>query len=196
MQTVARSRVLLLAIAVAALFTGCVKRPPSDEETVAYLRSCGGGFFACRYPQLRERSLAAPSATSDTVVRLFQAHWYHIHIGRVERGRTGWHYVYKSHSEGEDAAPLHADSLLIPSALVDSLLATIRSHNYWQTGAAQCTGGQIDGQSVTLEVRIGPQYHTVTCSVSRSAPLPADVAATLASLHAIASWVPDRPRAP
>lgn len=65
MQTVIRFRVLSLAIAVTALFTGCVKRPPSQEETVAHLRSCGGGVLACMYPRPQERSLAAPSAATE-----------------------------------------------------------------------------------------------------------------------------------
>lgn len=197
MQTVARSRVLSLAIALTALLTGCVKRAPSLEETNAQMRSCGGGVLACLYPKLQERSLAAPSAAGDTVVRIFQTQSFAgTHIGRVERRRTGWSYVYKYLPEAASAAPVNVDSVLVPSALVDSLLETIRAHNYWRDASAQCNGIQLDGQSVTLEARIGAKYYTVKCAVSRSTSLPSDVAATLATFRVISSLAPARPRAP
>jgi hypothetical protein len=149
------------------------------------------------YPRLQERSLAAPSAAADTVVRIFQTQSFAgTHVGRVERRGTGWSYVYKYLGEGENAAPVNVGSVLVPSALADSLLATLRAYDYWRDASTKCTGVQLDGQSVTLEARIGAKYYTVRCSVSRAASLPDDVTATLASLKAISSLMPDPPRTP
>lgn len=195
MQIIVDSRVLVLVGVLAALFGGCVKRDPSPESVTEQRAAYGGGWLALMYPQLRERPLAGTSASGDTVVRLFQTQAFSgSHIERVERRRAGWMYVYKYHRERTDAPPLNVDSVLVESALVDSLLATIRASNYWRDASATCNTIQLDGQSVTIEARIGAKYYTVKCS--RSVSLPSDVKETLAIFRLISSRASDRPRVP
>ncbi|MDB4915118.1 MAG: hypothetical protein JWM95_2762 [Gemmatimonadetes bacterium] len=195
MQTVVPFRLFGLIVALLALFTGCARRPPSQEWIAEQIALYGsGGWTAVIYPRLRERPLAAASASGDTVVRLFETQSFAgTHVGRVERRKTGWMYVSKYQPESQDAAPVNVDSVLVAPALIDSLLSTIRAGNYWQYALTQCNRVQIDGQSVTLEARIGAKYYTVHCTRSRTAPLPRDVAETLDSFYLLASLLPDRP---
>lgn len=181
---------------IAVLAAGCARHTSKTDELHAAYAAYGHGVLGYIIPELRERPLATPANSRDSVVRVFHTQGFGpTGVGRIERRSGHWFYVNKYHVNAKVPYVI-ADSVPIAARYVDSLFALIVANNGWRDSLKECSGHAFDGSSFTFEARIGHGYYSIDCGVDPRDSTPTVLRSTLATLRWLSDSAPRELRHP